>query len=71
MVPLAEGLLRTAQLLLGHRPALYLAPGCTASSRGANAFAVATAIANGATLLTGDPEILGPDPSLPVADLRH
>ena len=37
----------------------------------ADAFAVATAIAHGATLLTGDREILGADPSWPVADLRH
>jgi predicted nucleic acid-binding protein len=36
----------------------------------ADAFAVATAIAHGATLLTGDPEILGGAPSWPVADLR-
>jgi predicted nucleic acid-binding protein len=36
----------------------------------ADAFAVATAIAHGATLLTGDPEILGGDPSWPVEDLR-
>lgn len=36
----------------------------------ADAFAVATAIAHRATLLTGDPEILGGDPRWPVADLR-
>lgn len=36
----------------------------------ADAFAVATAIAHGATLLTGDPEILGGDPNWPTADLR-
>jgi len=36
----------------------------------ADAFAVATAIAHGATLLTGDPEILDGDPSWPVEDLR-
>lgn len=36
----------------------------------ADAFAVATAIARGATLLTGDPEILGGDPAWPVVDLR-
>lgn len=36
----------------------------------ADAFAVATAIARGATLLTGDPEILDGDPSWPVEDLR-
>lgn len=37
----------------------------------AGAFAVATAIARGATLLTGDPEILGGDPAWPVEDLRY
>lgn len=36
----------------------------------ADAFAVATAIAHGATLLTGDPEILGGNPAWPVEDLR-
>lgn len=36
----------------------------------ADSFAVATAMAHGATLLTGDPEILGGDPTWPVADLR-
>lgn len=36
----------------------------------ADAFAVATAIAHRAILLTGDPEILGGDPAWPVADLR-
>ncbi len=36
----------------------------------ADAFAVATAIAHGATLLTGDPEILDGDPAWPVEDLR-
>lgn len=36
----------------------------------ADAFAVATAIGRGATLLTGDPEILDGDPSWPTADLR-
>lgn len=36
----------------------------------ADAFAVATAIARGATLLTGDPEILDGDPAWPVEDLR-
>ncbi|MHB1555130.1 MAG: PIN domain-containing protein [Acidimicrobiales bacterium] len=35
-----------------------------------DAFAVATAIAHGATLLTGDPEILDGDPAWPVEDLR-
>lgn len=36
----------------------------------ADAFAVATAIAHGATLLTGDPEILTGNPGWPVEDLR-
>ena len=36
----------------------------------ADAFAVATALAHRATLLTGDPEILGGDPAWPTADLR-
>jgi predicted nucleic acid-binding protein len=36
----------------------------------ADAFALATAIAHGATLLTGDPEILNGDPRWPVVDLR-
>lgn len=34
------------------------------------AFAVATAIAHVATLLTGDPEILAGEPGWPVQDLR-
>jgi predicted nucleic acid-binding protein len=36
----------------------------------ADAFAVATALAHQATLLTGDPEILGGDPTWRTADLR-
>jgi predicted nucleic acid-binding protein len=36
----------------------------------ADAFAVATAVAHNANLLTGDPEILGGDPSWPTTDLR-
>jgi len=36
----------------------------------AEAFAVATALAHRATLLTGDPEILDADPTWPVVDLR-
>jgi predicted nucleic acid-binding protein len=36
----------------------------------ADAFAIATAIAHGAMLLTGDPEIVGGDPSWPIRDLR-
>lgn len=37
----------------------------------ADAFAVATAIANDAVLLTGDPEILNVEAHWPVEDLRH
>lgn len=37
----------------------------------ADAFAVATALAHGATLLTGDPELLDGDPDWPVEDLRQ
>jgi uncharacterized protein len=36
----------------------------------ADAFAVATAVAHGATLITGDPEILDGDPNWPTRDLR-
>lgn len=36
----------------------------------ADAFAIATAIAQGATLLTGDAEILAGDPSWPTEDIR-
>jgi predicted nucleic acid-binding protein len=37
----------------------------------ADAFAIATAVAHRASLLTGDPEILdGGDPTWPVVDLR-
>jgi predicted nucleic acid-binding protein len=36
----------------------------------ADAFAVATAVAHEATLLTGDPEILAANPDWPVEDLR-
>lgn len=36
----------------------------------ADAFAIATAIAHGATLLTGDPEILGGGREWPTVDLR-
>ena len=37
----------------------------------ADAFALATAIAHGATLLTGDPEILDGDARWPTEDLRR
>lgn len=36
----------------------------------ADAFAVATAVATGSRLLTGDPEILAGDPAWPVEDIR-
>lgn len=36
----------------------------------ADAFAVVTALAHGATLMTGDPEILDGDPTWPTSDLR-
>ncbi len=36
----------------------------------ADAFAISTAIAHHAVLLTGDPEILGGDPSWPIEDVR-
>ena len=48
--------------------AAHLKAGYAMASAGA--FAVATAIAHGATLLTGDPEILDGDPAWPVEDLR-
>ncbi len=37
----------------------------------ADAFAVATAMAHGAQLLTGDPEILDGDPDWLIVDLRR
>ena len=37
----------------------------------ADAFAVATAIAHRATLLTGDPEIIDGDTAWPIVDLRR
>lgn len=36
----------------------------------ADAFAVATALAHDAVLLTGDPELLGADPTWQIEDLR-
>ena len=57
-VPTEVRILEAAHLKAGHAMAY------------ADAFAVATAIAHGATLLTGDPEILGGDPTWPVEDLR-
>ncbi len=57
-VPTETRVLQAAHLKAGHRMAY------------ADAFAVATAIAHGAILLTGDPEILAGDPGWPVEDLR-
>ena len=37
----------------------------------ADAFAITTAIAHDATLLTGDPEIVNGDPAWPIEDLRR
>jgi predicted nucleic acid-binding protein len=57
-LPTEARVLEAAHLKAGHPLAL------------ADAFAIATAIAHGATLLTGDLEILGGDPGWPVVDLR-
>jgi predicted nucleic acid-binding protein len=57
-VPTEARVLEAAHLKAGHSMAY------------ADAFAVATAIAHGATLLTGDREILDGDPTWPVEDLR-
>jgi predicted nucleic acid-binding protein len=58
-LPSEARVLEAARLKAGHAMAY------------ADAFAVATAVANGASLLTGDPEILDRgDPSWPVVDLR-
>jgi len=58
-LPTEERVLEAARVKAGHRMAY------------ADAFAVATALAHGAELLTGDPEILHGDASWPVVDLRH
>ena len=58
-LPTEERVLEAARVKAVHRMAY------------ADAFAVATALAHGAELLTGDPEILGGDASWPVVDLRH
>lgn len=57
-LPSHARVLEAARLKAGH-PMAY-----------ADAFAVATAIAHGATLLTGDREILDGDPAWPVEGLR-
>lgn len=57
-LPTEERVMEAAHLKAGHAIAF------------ADAFALATAIAHGATLLTGDPEILDGDAGWPVVDLR-
>jgi predicted nucleic acid-binding protein len=57
-VPSAARVIEAARIKAGHRVAY------------ADAFAIATAIAHRASLLTGDPEILNGDPSWPTVDLR-
>jgi predicted nucleic acid-binding protein len=58
-LPTDERVLEAARVKAGHRMAY------------ADGFAVATALAHGAALLTGDPEILQGDASWPVVDLRR
>jgi predicted nucleic acid-binding protein len=57
-IPSAARVIEAAHIKARHRVAC------------ANAFAIATAIAHRASLLTGDPEILNGDPSWPTVDLR-
>lgn len=57
-LPTEERVIEAARVKAGHRMAY------------ADAFAVATALAHGADLLTGDPEILRGDKSWSVVDLR-
>jgi predicted nucleic acid-binding protein len=57
-LPTEERVIEAARVKAGHRMAY------------ADAFAVATALAHGADLLTGDPEILRGDKSWSVLDLR-
>ena len=57
-LPSPERVLEAATIKAGHRLAF------------ADAFAMATAIAHRAVLMTGDPEILDADPAWPVQDLR-
>lgn len=56
--PMPSRVLEAARIKAGHKVAY------------ADAFAVATALAHGATLLTGDPEILDGDPTWPIRNLR-
>jgi len=58
-LPTEERVIEAARVKAGHRMAY------------ADAFAVATALAHGADLLTGDREILQGDASWSVVDLRH
>ena len=58
-LPTEERVIEAARVKAGHRMAY------------ADAFAVATALAHGADLLTGDPEILQADASWSVVDLRR
>lgn len=58
-LPTEERVLEAARVKAGHRMAY------------ADAFAIATALAHGAELLTGDPEILQADAFWPVIDLRR
>jgi predicted nucleic acid-binding protein len=58
-LPSEDRILQAARIKARHRMAY------------ADAFAVATALAHRATLLTGDPEIIGADPGWPVTDLRR
>ena len=58
-LPTEERVIEAARVKAGHRMAY------------ADAFAVATALAHGADLLTGDPEILQGDASWSVVDLRR
>jgi predicted nucleic acid-binding protein len=57
-LPTEERVIEAARVKAGHQMAF------------ADAFAVATALAHGADLLTGDPEILRGDKSWSVVDLR-
>ena len=58
-LPTEERVIEAARVKAGHQMAY------------ADAFAVATALAHGADLLTGDPEILQGDASWSVVDLRR
>lgn len=58
-LPTEERVIAAARVKAGHRMAY------------ADAFAVATALAHGADLLTGDPEIIEGNPEWPIVDLRR